>query len=149
MTTHLDLLWQIPAVFTAVPLVHRMLPFKLAARAIPLFYAIVSLVVMALPDRLDLALAAAGLISLIHNRMGLRLSEDPPPDMKQVREAVSNASALTWDYIVTYLQKVRKSGPSQEPIVHDDSDDDKSEHEEFPDPPKPPEGHVTQRIPRL
>jgi len=126
-----------------------MLPFKLAARAIPLFYAIVSLVVMALPDRLDLALAAAGLISLIHNRMGLRLSEDPPPDMKQVREAVSNASALTWDYIMAYLHKVRRSGPFQEPIVHDSSEDDNSGHEEFPDPPKPPEGKITQRIPRL
>jgi hypothetical protein len=149
MTTHLDLLWQLPAVFTAVPLVHRLLPFKLAARAIPLFYAIVSLVVMAMPDRVDLALAAAGLISLIHNRMGLRLSEDPPPDMKQVREAVSNAGALAWDYIVSYLQKARTAGSSQEPIVHDKPDDDNSEHEEFPDPPKPPEGKVTQRIPRL
>jgi len=108
---------------------------------------------MALPDRLDLALAAAGLISLLHNRMGLRLSEDPPPDMRKVAEDVGNWVVLACDYISTHLPRsliIPVWGKGlEEPIVHDDSDDDKPEHEEFPDPPKPPEGHVTQRIPRL
>lgn len=145
----LPLVWQLPAVFTAVPLVHRLLPFKLAARAIPLFYSVVALIVMSLPDRLDLALAAAGLISLIHNRMGLRLSEDPAPDMQKVIESVSNAAALTWDYIVTNLQRLPLVVPPKAPTVHDKPGDDKPEHEEHPDPPAPPEGRIPQRIPRL
>lgn len=128
---------------------HRLLPVKLAARAIPLFYSVVALIVMALPDRVDLALAAAGLISLIHNRMGLRLSEDPPPDMKQAVETVSNVAALTWDYITAYLQRVRPSVPSEDSSVDEDSEDDKPEHDDHPDPPRPPEGKIPQRIPRL
>lgn len=150
--SYLSLLWQVPAIFTAVPLVHRMLPFKLAARAIPLFYAIVSLVVMTMPDRLDLALAAAGLVSLAHNRMGIRLAQDPPPDMKLVRETVANWSALTWDYISTRLP--RSLASRLEPILDDkpgdgNPEDASSKDEHYQEPPKPPDGKVPPRIPHL
>jgi hypothetical protein len=152
----LPLLWQLPAIFTAVPLVHRLLPFKLAARAIPLFYTIVSLVVMAVPDRLSLALAAAGLVSLAHNRLGILLAKDPPPDMKLVRETVSNWSALAWDYIVTHLPvsgfapgSVSRASRDQDPTVHDDSEDDKSEDDSYQEPPKAPPDKIPQRIAHL
>lgn len=145
----LPLLWQVPAIFTAVPLVHRMLPFKLAARAIPLFYTIMSLLVMAVPDRLSLALAAAGLVSYIHNRMGLRLAEDGPPDMKLVRETVANWSALAWDYIAVHLPRSPSGSLSLDPTVHESPEDDNSGHEEYQEPPKAPPEKIPQRIPHL
>jgi len=145
----LPLVYQVPAIFTAVPLVHRMLPFRLAARAIPLFYAIVSLVIMTMPGRLDLALAAAGLVSYVHNRMGLRLAEDGPPDMKLVRETITNWTALAWDYIAVHLPGSPSGSLSQDPTVHEDSEDDNSEHEQYQEPPKAPPEKIPQRIPRL
>ena len=45
---YIDLLWQLPAIFTAVPMLARLLPFRLPARAVPLFYFIVALIVLRL-----------------------------------------------------------------------------------------------------
>ena len=140
------LLYQLPAIFTAVPMVHRLLPFRLAERAIPLFYVIVSVLVMALPGGLCLALGAAGLVSYLHNRIGVRLSAEAPPDMAEV----ANKLALTWDYIVTHLPSrflipVRPGG-NQDSTVDDSSEDVKEAYQE---PPSPPEARVAQRIPHL
>lgn len=147
MTSHmwLDLLYQVPAIFTAVPMVHRLLPFRLAERAIPLFYVLMSVLVMALPGSLCLALGAAGLVSFLHNRIGVRLSAEAPPDMAEV----ANKIALAWDYIVTHLPRfliVPVFPDLRKPMVHDDAEDDKEPYQE---PPSPPEGKIPQRIPHL
>lgn len=126
-------------------MVHRMLPVKLAQRAIPLFYFIVSLAVMALPGRVDLALGAAGLISMIHVRLGENLAHGDPPDMQEVFGKLY----LGWDYIVKYLQTLpvsRVRPVSKEPTVHDDAEDDNPGYQE---PPSPPEAKKVSRIPQL
>ena len=142
----LHLLYQVPAIFTAVPMVHRLLPFKLPERAIGLFYVLVSVLVMAMPGSLCLALAAAGLVSYLHNSIGVRLSTEAPPDMAEV----ANKLALTWDYIVTHLPKFPvipvPPGSNQEPIVHDEPEDGKEPYQE---PPSPPEDRIRKHIPKL
>lgn len=135
------LLYQLPAIFTAVPMLHRLLPFRLAERAIPLFYVIVSVLVMALPGSLCLALGAAGLVSYLHNRIGVRLTAESPPDMAEV----ANKLALAWDYIVTHLPALPVKG-QQEPIVHDSPEDGKEAYQE---PPSPPEERIRSHIPHL
>jgi hypothetical protein len=148
--THIDLLWQVPAIFTAVPMVHRLLPFKLAARAIPLFYAVISWLVMAMPDRIDLGLAAAGLVTLLHNRVGLSLSTEQPADLAVAKTWLRETYASISGLLVLGYEWVAATRPAvQDETVHDDDEDGKSEHEKFPDPPKPPPGNVPQRIPRL
>jgi hypothetical protein len=146
MTPHLlALLWQVPAIFSAVPMIHRLLPFRLAERAIPLFYVLVSVLVMALPGSLCLALGAAGLVSYLHNQIGVRLSAEAPPDMAEV----ANKLAVAWDYIVTHLQMLpvnRATPAAYETTVDDDSEDVKEAYQE---PPSPPEARVAQRIPHL
>lgn len=122
-------------------MVHRLLPFKLPERSIGLFYVLMSVLVMALPGSLCLALAAAGLVSFLHNQIGVRLSSETPPDMAEV----ANKLALAWDYIVTHLPTLPVNG-QQEPIVHDNPEDDKEAYQE---PPSPPEARVAQRIPHL
>ena len=139
--SYTDLAWQLPAVFTAVPMVHRLLPFRLPARALPLFYFIVALVVMALPGSVCIALGAAGLVSMIHIRLGENLANDAPPDM----EEVMNKLALAWDYIVTHLPG-KPVVPKPGAILHDSSEDDNTEYAE---PPSPPEGRVVPHIPHL
>ena len=141
-----DLIYQLPAVFTAVPMVHRLLPFKLAARAIPLFYFIVALVVMALPSSVCVALGAAGLVSMLHIRLGENLANAEPPDMSEVM----NKLALAWDHMVISLPRfliVPVNGKVPETaMIHDDSEDD---NPVFAEPPSPPEGKIPQRIPHL
>jgi hypothetical protein len=142
MTPHLlALLWQVPAIFTAVPMVHRLLPFKLPERAIGLFYVLMSVVVMALPGSLCLSLAAAGLVSFLHNRIGVRLSAEAPPDMAEV----ANKLALAWDYIVTHLP-VLPVKVQQAPMVDDNPEDVKEPYQE---PPSPPEDRIRSHIPHL
>lgn len=141
----LPLLWQLPAIFTAVPMAARLLPFKLAARAIPLFYFIVSVVVMALPGRLCLALGAAGLISMLHVRLGENLTATDPPDMKEV----ANKLALAWDHIVLTLPRflvIPVNGRNTDLTVHDGSEDG---NEAYQEPPSPPEAKRASRIPAL
>lgn len=136
------LLYQLPAIFTAVPMLHRLLPFRLAERAIPLFYVIVSILVMAMPGGLCLALGAAGLVSYLHNRIGVRLSAEGPPDMAEV----ANKIALAWDYAVTRTSWIKVPVPSNVTTVDDDAEDVKEAYQE---PPSPPEARVAQRIPHL
>jgi hypothetical protein len=144
------LAWQLPAMFTAVPMLHRLLPFKLPERCYPLFYFLVCFVVIFLPGRVDLALGAAGLLSMIHVRLGEHMHQVDPPDMKEV----ANKLALGWDYIVTYLQRAPWSRISpatrKAPTVHDRPDDDNSDDgsADYQEPPSPPEQPIA-RIPRL
>lgn len=145
------LLWICPAIFTAVPMVARLLPFKLPQRAIPLLYFLVAMLCMVLPCRVDLALGAAGLISMIHLRFGESLANVEPPDM----QAVANTLALGWDYIVMHLPLLPVKG--QRIVMVDASEeDDKSEDEdaedentEYQEPPQPPPQPITQRIAHL
>lgn len=146
-----DLAWILPAAFTAVPLVHRLLPFKLPERAYPLFYFLVTLVCFFLPCRVDLALGAAGLLSIIHLRFGEHLAKTEPPDM----QAVANSLALAWDHIVTHLPGW-SARTHQVTIVHDDSEDDNpddggadDDNPDYQEPPKPPEQRATPRIAHL
>lgn len=145
----LPLLWQVPAVFTAVPMVARLWPVKLAPRAIPLFYFIVALVVMALPGRVDLALAAAGLVSILHQHVGVKLSAEEPPDMKEV----ANNLALAWDYIAPHLPvsywPLTWPPKRQALSVDDTPEDGNPEHEDYQEPPVAPEGKIPQRIAHL
>lgn len=144
----MNLLYQLPAIFTAAPMVARLLPFRLPKRVVPLFYFIVSLVVMLMPGRVDLALGAAGLISMLHLRLGENLANGEPPDMKEV----ANTLALGWDYIVTRLQAlpISRVGPGtghlDAPTVHDGTEDGK---EAYPEPPSPPEERIRNHIPHL
>lgn len=140
------LLWQLPAIFTAVPMVARLLPVKIPPRAVPLLYVVVSLVVMALPGRVCLALGAAGLVSMIHVRLGENLSATEPPDMTEV----ANKLALAWDYIVTHLP-ILPVHRRQVSVSHDTPEDASPEDDVIPydEPPRPPEARITQRIPHL
>lgn len=147
----LFLLWTLPAGFTAVPMVNRLLPFKLPERAIPLFYFLVVLLCMFLPCRVDLALGAAGLLSMIHLRFGESLAKTEPPDMSEV----ANHLALAWDYMVTHLPLLPVKG-KQVTIVHDDSEDGNPEDEDteddnpdYQEPPHPPEEPIARRIEHL
>lgn len=140
----LPLVWQLPAIFTAVPMVSRLLPFKLAARAIPVFYFTVSLIVMAMPGRVDLALAAAGLISMLHLRLGENLTSTEPLDIKEV----GNALFLAWDYIVTRLQELPVSRVKASK-VHESPEDVKPKDDSYQEPPRPPADKKLDRIPRL
>lgn len=147
----LHLLYQLPAAFTAVPMLARLLPFKLAERAIPLFYFLVCLLVMAMPGSVCLALGAAGLMSMLHVRLGEKLANVPGPDMAEVL----NKLALGWDYTVTHLPLLPAKGkqvvmvdggPVDVNQEHDDTEDDNKEYQE---PPHPPEARIAQRIPHL
>lgn len=147
----LFLLWVLPAGFTAVPMLHRLLPFKLPERAIPLFYFLVVLLCMFLPCRVDLALGAAGLLSMIHLRFGESLAKAEPPDMSEV----ANHLALAWDYMVTHLPLLPVKG-TKSIIVHDDDEDDKpgddvldDDNQDYQEPPKPPDEPIARRIPHL
>jgi hypothetical protein len=150
----LQLAWQIPAIFTAVPMVARMLPFKLALRAVPLFYAIVSLVVMTMPDRIDLALAAAGLVTLLHNRVGVSVAGEEPPDMQAVGARLRSGYAVTvyllstaYDTISTWWMTGHLSLRS--PTVHDGPDDGKPRDDDYQEPPPPPAEGIPKHIPDL
>lgn len=153
MTPHmlLALTWQLPAAFTAVPLVHRLLPFKLSSRALPLFYFLVTWLCMALPDSACLALGAAGLLSMIQIRLGENLANSPGPDMAEV----ANRIALAWDYIVTHLPQLPVKGKQVHSIhdaVEDDNpDDEESEDEQtaYQEPPQDARATVVSRIPHL
>lgn len=153
----IDLAWQIPAIFTAVPMVARMLPFRLAPRAVPLFYFLVSLVVMALPDRIDLALAAAGLVTLLHQRVGLRVTGEEPPDMQEVAAKLRRGYATTvyllssgYDRLALLAGRLSGWVPTL-PDPPDDGkpDDDSSEDEDYQEPPVPPPGRIPKHIPDL
>lgn len=138
-----DLLWQLPAIFAAVPMAHRLLPFAVPARARPLMYFVVSLVVMLMPGRVDLALGAAGLISMLHIRLGENPAHVAPPDMKEV----ANKLALGWDYLVKKTTSaIRLPVTSKEIIVDDGSGD---VNEAYQEPPPPPEHQIRQHIPHL
>jgi hypothetical protein len=137
------LLYQVPAIFSAVPMIHRLLPFRLAERAIPLFYVIVSVLVMALPGSLCLALGAAGLVSYLHNLIGVRLSAEAPPDMAEV----ANKLALAWDYIVTHLQMLPVNRATSDATTLDGDPEDVKEP--YQEPPSPPEERIRSHIPRL
>lgn len=150
----LPLLWQIPAVFTAVPLVHRLLPFRLAARAIPLFYTVISWLVMMMPDRIDLGLAAAGLITLLHRRLGVTLATEEPADvqvlvtwLRDTYQVMANLLVLGYDYASRAAP--RNTHLVQDPTVHDKPEDGKPEDDGYQEPPKAPPGKITQRIPHL
>lgn len=132
-------------------MVARLLPFKLAERAIPLFYVLVSLLVMAMPGSVCLALGAAGLLSMIHVRLGERIADIPGPDMTET----ANKIALGWDYIVTHLPVLPVRGKQLIMIdgelvdvnpEHDETEDDNQDYQE---PPHPPEAKIAQRIPHL
>lgn len=143
----LHLLYQLPAAFTAVPMLARLLPFKLAERAIPLFYFLVCLLVMAMPGSVCLALGAAGLMSMLHVRLGERVSDIPGPDMAEV----ANKLALGWDYILTHLPRYLIIPVSKAHSLHDAVEDDNSEDDSqaYQEPPHPPEATIAQRIPHL
>lgn len=147
----LFLLWVLPAGFTAVPMLHRLLPFKLPDRAIPLFYFLVVLLCMFLPCRVDLALGAAGLLSILHLRFGESLAKTEPPNMSEV----ANHLALGWDYFVTHLPTFGSKSPKTL-TVHDDDEDDKpsddvldDDNTEYQEPPHPPPEPTLRRIPHL
>ena len=148
--TFTSLAWQLPAMFTAVPMLHRLLPFKLPERAYPLFYFLVCLVVMFLPGRIDLALGAAGLLSMIHIRLGEHLSHVEPPDMQEV----ANKAALAWDYIAVHLlssrwPSLRRPG-GKAPVSHDSPDDATPEDDTgYQEPPKVPDEPIARTIPHL
>lgn len=147
----LPLLWQVPAIFTAVPMIARLLPFKLATRAIPLFYTLVSLVVMTMPDRLDLALAAAGLVSYLHQHVGVRLSAEEPPDMQEVADKLRRGYDVMANLLVMGYERVSRAAPRnsvQDPTLHDEPDDGNPEHE-YSEPPKAPPEKIPKHIPRL
>lgn len=145
----LFLLWVLPAGFTAVPMLHRLLPFKLPERAIPLFYFLVVLLCMFLPCRVDLALGAAGLLSMIHLRFGESLAKTEPPNMSEV----ANHLALGWDYMVTHLPLLPVKGKQVTIVASDDEDDKPSDdvldddNQDYQPPPHPPDAGL--RIPRL
>lgn len=152
----LALAWQIPAVFTAVPMLARLWPTKLALRAIPLFYFLVSLVVMAMPDRIDMALAAAGLVTLLHSRVGLRLGGEEPPDLRATAAKLRTGYATTvyllssgYDWLS--LTAGRLSG--YVPTVHDPPVDGNPEDGEpgidYQEPPQAPPDAVPKHIPDL
>lgn len=152
--TFLPLVWQLPAIFTAVPLVHRLLPFKLAARAIPLFYAVISWLVMAMPDRIDLGLAAAGIVTILHRKFGLSLSTEEPADVQVAVAWCRNAYQVMTNLLVLGFDSLSlATRPSKDPTVHPDPGDgnpgdESPEHDEHPEPPKaPPE--VIRRIQHL
>ena len=84
--TYLSLAWQVPALFTAVPMVARLLPVKLPERAIPLLYVVVALIVFALPAEVCLAMGAAGVVSMVHVRLGENLTAIDPPGYARGRE---------------------------------------------------------------
>lgn len=147
----LALAWQVPAAFTAVPMVARMLPFKLPERAIPLMYFLVTWLCMVLPGSACLALGVAGLMSMLHVRLGEKVANVPPPDMAEV----ANKLALGWDYIVTHLPQLPVKG-NRVSIVHDGpedatSEDDGPEDENpgFQEPPPDSRPSVVSRIPPL
>lgn len=145
--TYMSLLWQIPAIFTAVPMVARLWPVKLAARAVPLLYFAVSVVVMALPGSVCLALGAAGLVSMVHVRLGENVAATDPPDMQEV----AGKLAVAWDYIVTHLPEIPGTRLHARSI-HDSPEDDNPEDtgpEAYQEPPRPPEATVVSRIPPL
>lgn len=148
----LHLLYQLPAAFTAVPMLARMLPFKLAERAIPLFYFLVCLLVMALPGSVCLALGAAGLMSMLHVRLGEKLSAIDGPDMAEV----ANKLALGWDYMMTHLPRylmipVFKGHSIPDPPKDATPEDDDAEDDNpgYQEPPPEPEARIAQRIPHL
>lgn len=146
----LHLLYQVPAIFTAVPMLARLLPVKLPERAIPLFYFLVSMLVMALPGSMCLALGAAGLVSMIHVRLGEKVSTIPEPDTT----GLVNNAALVWDYIVTHLPSpsmFRRNTILYE-LAEDATpgdDDPEDENTEYQEPPRPPEPPIARRIPHL
>ena len=148
--TYLSLAWQVPALFTAVPMVARLLPVKLPERAIPLLYVVVALIVFALPAEVCLAFGAAGLVSMIHVRLGENLAAIPAPDMPEVVGKL----ALAWDRLVQgfgYLLAVVPLGDKHAKSIHDSPDDDDPRHdqEKYPEPPRPPETRPVSRIPSL
>ena len=148
--TYLSLAWQVPALFTAVPMVARLLPFKLPERAIPLLYVVVALIVFSLPAEVCLAFGAAGLVSLVHARLGESVAAIPAPDMPEV----VNKLAVAWDRLVQgygYLLAVVPLGDKHATIIHDSPDDDDPGHDQgkYPEPPRPPESRPVSRIPSL
>lgn len=158
MTTEafIALAWQLPAGFTAVPLVHRLLPFRLPVRAIPLFYFLVLLVVLFLPVRIDLALGAAGLLTILHGRLGLELAGAEPPDMAKVRERAGEAvSYLALGYALLAERfpalhlPVRAVRPAHASVEDGGAKDDDVGYQEPPSPPSPASSPVVQRIARL
>ena len=146
--TYLSLAWQVPALFTAVPMVARLLPFKLPERAIPLLYVVVALIVFALPAEMCLAFGAAGLVSMIHVRLGENLTAIDPPDMPKV----ANNLAVAWDWLVTWQRlSWSRAIPRKSASLDDILEDDDSGHDqgEYPEPPRPPESRPVSRIPPL
>ena len=148
--TYLSLAWQVPALFTAVPMVARLLPLNCPSRAVRVLYVVVALIVFALPAEMCLAMGAAGLISMIHVRLGENLASIPAPDMP----GVVGKLALAWDRLAQgygYLLAVVPLGDKHATSIHDSQDDDDTEHDqqEYPEPPRPPESRPVPRIPRL
>ena len=123
---------------------------KLPERAIPLLYVVVALIVFALPAEVCLAMGAAGLVSMVHVRLGENLAAIPAPDMPEV----VNKLALAWDRLVQgygYLLAVVPLGDKHATSIHDSPEDDDPEHDqqEYPEPPRPPESRPVSRIPPL
>jgi hypothetical protein len=153
---YLSLAWQIPAVFTAVPMLARLWPTTLAPRAIPLFYFLVSLAVMAMPDRINFALAAAGLVTLLHSKVGLRLGGEEPPDLRAAAAKLRSAYAVT-AYLLSsgYDQLALLAGrlSGYTPTIHDVPEDGKPEDGEpgkdYQEPPPAPPDRVPKHIPEL
>lgn len=152
----LPLAWQIPAIFTAVPMVARLLPFKLALRAVPLFYTVISLLVMTMPDRIAMAMAAAGLVTLLHHRVGVSVTDGEPPDMREVSAKLRRAYATTvyllssaYDWLA--VQAGRLSGMEQ--TIHGGPDDVNPEDgvpgKDYSEPPPAPPEAVPKHIPDL
>lgn len=129
----LHLLFQIPAIFTACAALYYALPFKLPARMLPLYMVVVSFLVMMLPVHYCLALGVAGLVLVLYNVLGVDLASEDAPDMRAV-----------WDNAVAaYAWASERLPLPGKHVVYDHSEDG---HE---DPPHPPDGVVTSRIPPL
>jgi hypothetical protein len=129
--------------------VARLWPVKLADRAIPLLYVVVSLIMMAMPAYVCLAFGAAGLVSMVHAHLGESVASIPPPDMKETIGKLY----LGWDRVVQHLQTLPWSridprrSTSMDALLDDDSPED--DQREYQEPPRPPEATPVSRIPPL
>lgn len=138
-------------------MIARLLPFKLAPRAVPLFYFLVSLAVMAMPGRIDLALAAAGLVTLLHNRVGLRLAGEEPPDMQEVTAKLRRGYATTvyllssgYDQLALLASRLSGQAPKLPDAPGDGNpEDDSSGDESYQEPPPAPPDRIPKYIPDL
>lgn len=137
----LALAWQLPALFTAVPVVNGLLPVKVTERVVPLLYFLVALVVMVLPTIVCLALGAAGVVTLLHRFSGYSALSVPDPEVKRMWQALGEGYAL----LATRFPAI--PWPTKHVTIN--HGDDQDEHPGIPEPPPPPAAKNLQRIARL